>query len=79
MAIRKVPSSSFFPKGAISQPKSGRYLHVLEKQNGRNLNVFVCSSQPVLSLTCWGVPKRCPLCSQRDPIGSERPVSAGDK
>lgn len=79
MAIRKVASSSFFPKGTISQPKSGRYLHVLEKQNGRNLNVFVCSSQPLLSLTCWGTPKRCPLCSQCDPIGSEGPGSAGDK
>jgi len=73
MAIRKVASSSFVPKGTISQPKSGQYVHVLEKENGRKFLVFICSAQPGLTIRSFGLPKRCPLCSQRYPIGSEKP------
>ena len=72
MALRKLPSSLFFPKARISPSRpSGRYLHLLEKQNGRNLFVFICSAQPGLTVTSFGTPKRCPPCSQRYPIGSE--------
>jgi rubrerythrin len=78
MADRKLPSSLFFPKARISRPKSsGRYLHLLEKQNGRDLFVFICSAQPGLTVTSFGPPKRCPLCSQRYPIGTEKPIISG--
>lgn len=72
MAVGKLSSSLFFPKTRISRSRSsGRYLHLLEKRNGGNLYVFLCESQPVTSLTSWGVPKRCPLCSQNYPISTE--------
>lgn len=78
MAVRTLTSSLFFPKARISRSKtSGRYLHLLEKQNGRNLFVFICSAQPGLTVTSFGAPKRCPLCSQRYPIGSEKPIMSG--
>jgi rubrerythrin len=69
MAVRKLPSSLFFPKARISP--STRYPHLLEKRNGRNLYVFICSAQPGLTVTSFGTPKRCPLCSQRYPIGRD--------
>lgn len=72
MADRNLPSSLLFPKARISPSKhSGRYLHLLEKQNGRNLFVFICPARPGLTVTSFGTPKRRPLCSQRYPIGSE--------
>lgn len=87
MADRNVPSLLFFPKAKVSCPKSsGRYLHFLEKQNGRNLLFFICSAHPGLTIRSFGLPKRCPLCGQRYPIGTEKPntrtetaFSAGDK
>lgn len=77
MAVRTLPSSLFFPKARIS--RSNRYLHFLEKQNVRNLYVFLCESQPLISVTTFGPPKRCPLCSQNYPLGSENQPQEGSK
>jgi hypothetical protein len=70
MAGPNVTSSLFFPKATISRSRS-RYLHILEKQNARNLYVFLCESQPLITVTSYGLPKRCPICGQNCPIGSE--------
>lgn len=40
----------------------------------RGLYRFVCDSQPLLTLTSHGIPKRCPLCGQNYPIKSEKPL-----
>ncbi len=78
MAVRNVTSSLFFPQARISRSRySGRYLHLLEKQNGRNLLVFICSAQPGLTVTSFGMPKCCPVCSQRYPIGAGKPMMSG--
>ncbi len=42
--------------------------HLDEK---RGLYRFVCDSQPLMTLTSHGLPKRCPLCGQHYPIKSE--------
>jgi hypothetical protein len=61
------------PNVTLFFPKAGQHLHSLETQNGRNLFVFICSAQPGLTISSFGLPRRCPLCSQRYPIGSEKP------
>ena len=73
MASRKVSPSLFYAKAGIGQAEgSTQYLHfVASVRQDRNLYVFVCESQPLLTLMTHGLPKRCPLCRQGDPIGSE--------
>lgn len=39
---------------------------------------FVCDSQPLMTLTSHGIPKRCPLCGQNYPIKSETPNMRGE-
>jgi hypothetical protein len=73
MAVRKLSPSLFTAKAGIVQTEgSTRYLHFIASVRlDRNQCVFVCESQPLLSLTNYGLPKRCPLCRQDDPIGGE--------
>jgi hypothetical protein len=73
MAIRKLSPSLFSPKAGIAQTDaSTQYLHfVASIRQDRNQYAFVCESQPLLTLNSHGLPKRCPLCSQYDPIGTE--------
>ena len=73
MAIRKLPPPLFSAKVGIAQPeRTTQYLHfVASVQQDRNQYVFVCEAQPLLTVTSHGLPKRCPLCSQDDPLGSE--------
>jgi len=73
MAIRKLSPSLFSAKAGITQIEgSTQYLHFIAGvQQTRNLYAFVCESQPVLTITNFGPPKRCPFCGQDDPIGSE--------
>lgn len=80
MAVRKLPPSLFPAKGRISLARESRqYLHSLEDvRQGRNLYDFVCESQPLLTLTNYGMPKRCPLCRQNYPIGVENPITRGE-
>lgn len=80
MAVRKLPPSLFPAKGRISPDRVSRqYLHSLEDvRQGRNLYDFVCESQPLLTITNYGLPKRCPLCRQNYPIGVENPITRGE-
>jgi hypothetical protein len=73
MAIRKLSLSLFSAKAGITQAKGYTlYLHFLASvRQSRNRYAFVCESQPLLTLTSYGRPKRCPLCTQENPIGSE--------
>jgi len=75
MAIRKLSPSLFYAKSGITQPgRSTLHLHfVASIREDRNRYAFVCESQPLLTLTSHGLPKRCPFCKQDDPIGSEKP------
>jgi hypothetical protein len=51
---------------------SSRGLHFTARvDEKRGLYRFVCESQPLMTLTSHGLPKRCPFCRQDDPIGSE--------
>jgi len=73
MAVRKLPPSLFSAKGGIAQTRgSARFLHIIAGvRQSRNLYAFGCESQPLLTLTSYGLPKRCPVCRQDYPIGSE--------
>jgi hypothetical protein len=39
----------------------------------RGLFRFVCDGQPLMTLTSYGYPRRCPLCRERNPIGNTKP------
>jgi hypothetical protein len=73
MANRKLPLSLYSAKAGIARAQgSTQYLHFLASvRPDRNQYAFVCESQPLLTLTNFGRPKRCPLCRQENPIGSE--------
>jgi hypothetical protein len=73
MAIRKLPLSLFSAKPGIAQTESStQYFHFLARvKENRNQYAFVCESKPLLTVTSYGLPKRCPLCRQNNPIGSE--------
>ncbi len=44
-------------------------LHFVERINEkRRLLRFVCEAQPLITLTSYDLPKRCPLCAQPNPI-----------
>ena len=74
MASHKLSLSLFSAKAGIAQPeRSTQYLHfVADVRQDRNQYAFVCESQPLLTVTSYGLPKRCPLCRQDNPIGSKR-------
>jgi hypothetical protein len=80
MATRKLSLSLFAAKAGIAQAEgSTQYLHFIAGvQQSRNRYAFVCESQPLLTLSSHGLPKRCPLCRQDDPIGTERPIMRGE-
>jgi len=46
-------------------------LHFVTGVENRGMVGFCCESQPLLTLMTHGLPKRCPLCRQDAPIGSE--------
>jgi hypothetical protein len=73
MATRKLSLSLFSAKaGTTPTEGSTQYIHFLARvKENRNQYVFVCESQPLLTLTSHGLPKRCPFCRQDNPIGSE--------
>ena len=73
MAIRKLPLSLYSAKAGIApSDASEQYLHFLARvRENRNQYAFVCESQPLLTLTSHGIPKRCPLCRQENPIGTK--------
>lgn len=52
--------------------KSGRNslrAHFAERvDEKRRLLRFVCEAQPLITLTSYDLPKRCPLCAQNYPI-----------
>jgi hypothetical protein len=74
MAIRKLSLSLFSAKPGIAQTESStQYFHFLASiRQNRNQYAFVCESQPLLTVTSYGHPKRCPLCRQDNPISGER-------
>jgi len=73
MATRKLSLSLFSAKPGIAQTEiSTQYLHfVASIRQDRNQYVFVCEGQSLVTLTSHGLPKRCPLCRQDNPIGRE--------
>ena len=72
MAIRKLSLSLFSAKAGITPIEgSTQYLHfIADVRKDRNQYAFVCEAQPLLTVTSSGLPKRCPLCRQGNPIGS---------
>jgi hypothetical protein len=73
MAFRKLSPTLFSARAVIAQTDaSTQYLHfVAELRRSRNQYAFVCESQPLLTVKSHALPRRCPLCGQDDPIGSE--------
>ena len=71
MAIRKLSPSLFSANLGIPPTEgSGPFLHfIMGVQEDRNQYAFVCESQPLLTVKNHGLPKRCPLCRQGDPVG----------
>ena len=52
-----------------SGKSSFRARHFAERIDGkRRLLRLVCEAQPLITLTSYDLPKRCPLCSQNYPI-----------
>jgi len=52
-----------------SGKSSFRVRHFAERIDGkRRLLRLVCEAQPLITLTSYDLPKRCPLCSQNYPI-----------
>jgi hypothetical protein len=48
---------------------SVRVRHSTERIDGRRgLLRFLCEAKPLIVLTVYDLPKRCPLCSQNNPI-----------
>ncbi len=70
----------------ISEPNGGRAigrrsgaLHFTARlDEKRGLYRFVCESQPLMTVTSHGIPKRCPLCGQNYPIKGERQNMRGE-
>jgi hypothetical protein len=74
MAVRKLSLPLFAAKTRVSRTgESPQYLHFPASiRQDRNQYAFVCEAQPLLTLTNYGLPKRCSFCTQDDPIGTER-------
>jgi len=74
MAIRKLSLSLFSAKAGIAQTEgSTQYLHFLASvKENRDAYAFVCESQPLLTVNSHGLPERCPLCRQDDPISNTK-------
>jgi len=73
MAVRKLSPLLFPAKTRISAcGAAGRHTHsLIDVRTDRNLYFFACESQPLLTITSYGAPKRCPVCRQNYPIGNE--------
>jgi len=73
MATRKLSLSLYSAKaGSVQSEGSAQYLHfVAGVQQSKNQYAFVCESQPILTVRTYGLPKRCPLCRQNNPIRRE--------
>jgi len=73
MATRKLALSRFSAKAGITRSDvSTLCLHFLASvRQSKNQYAFVCEAQPLMTITNYGLPKRCPLCRQENPIGSE--------
>jgi hypothetical protein len=53
----------------VAGTKSVRVRHFAERMDPkRGLLRFSCEAQPLVILTIYDLPKRCPLCSQNHPI-----------
>jgi hypothetical protein len=76
MAEPKLPP---FMVGPRTGNLSAQHLHFPAAfDERRGLYRFVCDSQPLMTLTSAGVPKRCPLCGQNYPIKSQTPNMKGE-
>ena len=64
MAVRKLSLVVFYPKGKAAQYKGyPQHLHFIARVlNKPQQYSLVCETQPLLTLTCWGFPTRCPFC-----------------
>lgn len=64
MAVRKLSLVVFYPKVETAQYKvSPQHLHfIAHVLNNPLLYSLVCETQPLLTLTCFGFPTRCPFC-----------------
>jgi hypothetical protein len=74
MAVRNPRPILFLVKPGISEGGAlEKHIHSLaDVKPERNLYLFVCDSQPLLTITSCGRPKRCPLCRQHYPIGNDK-------
>jgi hypothetical protein len=73
------PNLSPFFVPASNETCPVRTLHFVGSlDQKRELYRFVCESQPLMTLTSHGLPKRCPLCGQNYPIRSGRRDTRGE-
>jgi hypothetical protein len=73
LAIRRLSPLLFPATAGASQPEgSGQFFHYFSGVGlNRHQYAYVCEVHPLLTLKSYGLPKRCPLCQQRNPIGSK--------
>jgi len=45
-------------------------IHLIAGSNHRGLVFFCCAHEPLLTLKSHGLPARCPICQQSNPITS---------
>jgi len=45
-------------------------IHLIAGNNNSGLVFFCCVHEPLLTLKSHGLPARCPICQQSNPIGS---------
>lgn len=59
-------------RGRETDRVRSRALHFSSRfDEKRGLFRFVCDSQPLITLTSHGIPRRCPFCGQNYPIKNE--------
>lgn len=70
MAVRKLPPALFSAKNGVAEPDcSTSHLHfIASTTRRRNQFVFVCESQPLLTIRSYGLPSRCPICGVPNPL-----------
>ena len=59
--------------------RTGRLLHYLTGSERRGMLSFYCEGQPLATIRSFGLPTRCPICQQVNPLRGEqtRRVMAG--
>jgi hypothetical protein len=52
--------------------RTGRLLHYVTGSEQRGMLSFCCEGQPLATIRSFGIPTRCPICQQVNPLPGER-------